>query len=50
MMVGFHREDALYRSKQIVGINLIATRLRQISPPSFDEVTTKSYELVSLTG
>ena len=34
MKVGLKREDALCRSKWIVGVVLIATRLRLIWPPS----------------
>ena len=34
MMVGVGREDALYRSKRIVGVNHIAIRLWLIWPPS----------------
>ena len=39
---GVIREDALCRSKWIVAVNLIATRLRWIWPPSFVVDTTKS--------
>ena len=33
MKVGLRREDVLWRSKWIVGVNLIATRLGCIRPP-----------------
>ena len=38
--VGFSRDDVLCRSKRIVGINMIATRLRRIWPPSLVGHTT----------
>ena len=33
MKIGLSREDSLLRSKLIVGVNLITTRLRCIWPP-----------------
>ena len=37
MEVGLSRQDALCRSKWIVGVDLNATRLRIICPPSLDD-------------
>ena len=39
--VALSRKDALCRSKWSVGVNLIATRLRQIQPPSLVADTTR---------
>ena len=49
MEVGFSRTDSLCQSKEIVGIDRIAIRLRRIWQPSFDEDTTRFKALVSIS-
>ena len=47
MNIGLSREDTFGRSKWIVGVNPIATKLKLIRPPSLDEDITGFYTLVS---
>ena len=46
--IGLSREDALCRSKRIVGVNQIATQLRYVWPPSIFVETSGCRTLVSV--